>query len=264
MRQEPRAAPRRYRWRSDGPLDLLRRDGRLGPDRAPRPARPADPPQWGEAALRLRRRDPAPAPEVGRPGRPRRRLHHPFPRRPLARPAGHAQVAGAARPGGAPDRQRPSRPRVADGGHAGRRRHARLRASPRRARALRRSSTATATGSRLSPSTTASASPTATCCSRTTAPANSTRRRRGIWGSRTCATTGACSAERRSAASVPSRCSASPGAVARSSSPATRRPPETLAVAAHGADVLIHEATFAEEDAARARRRATAQPARPA
>src|ERR687885_2089745 len=86
------------RSRPDGPVALLRRDRGVGPDRAARPARHPHAPRRRPAPVRLRRGNTAAAPADGRPARHRGRLPHPPARRPLARPAGDAQVLRPARP----------------------------------------------------------------------------------------------------------------------------------------------------------------------
>ena len=70
---------------------------RRGPAGDPRP------PRCGPDPVRLRRGHPAPAGRLGRAGRSDRRLPHPFPRRPLAGPARHAQDLRPARPRPAAD-----------------------------------------------------------------------------------------------------------------------------------------------------------------
>ena len=98
--------------------------------------------------LRLRRGHPAPAAALGRAAGPRRRLHHPLPRRPLARPARDAQDVRPARARAAADDLRPARPRGAVRDAAAGVRAHRLPADAGRARAARggRASTATSIG----------------------------------------------------------------------------------------------------------------------
>src|SRR3954447_15399821 len=83
---------------SHGPLALLRRDRRIGAPRPGRTAGAAGPPRRRQAALRLRRGDPAPAAAHGRAARDRRGVPHALPSRPLARAARDAEVVRPARP----------------------------------------------------------------------------------------------------------------------------------------------------------------------
>ena len=194
---------------------------------------------------------------VGRAARPRRDLHHAPARRPLPRPAGHAQDVRAAPARHAADRLRPARParplqlagaRVRQA-HATRSRstscaretelerdelpHPRLPGRPRRHRGrlrARRGRAARPLRRRDRPRRSASR------------PAPSAAR---------------CSAARRSRS--PTAASSPPDAVVGAPRPGRRivipgdtAPTETVRVLAEGADVLVHEATFADEDADRA------------
>ena len=100
-------------WRR-GSRRRLPRHGRLDADRSSRSFRHARPPGRREAALRLRRGHAAAAPALGRrPRRAARDLPDPLPRRPLPRPARNAEVVRAPRPRGAADPLRPTGPRRA-------------------------------------------------------------------------------------------------------------------------------------------------------
>ena len=238
---------------ADGPLDLLRRHRRLDPDRPPRPARAARAPRRRPDPVRLRRGDPAPARQLGRADRPDRDLPHPLPRRPLARPAGDAQDVRPARPrpaAGDPRAAAGCATLLALGAAAGR--PGRASSSTWSSSSPATCSSATATGSRRCRSPIA-ARRSATCCSRTSGRACSTRRRRGALGARRRGrSSGACSAARRSAASRPSRCSGPPRPGRKLVISGDTAPCEALRIAAHRADVLVHEATFAEEERERA------------
>src|SRR3954470_4643341 len=83
---------------SHGPLALLRRDRRIGAHRPARTAGAPGRPGRRQAALRLRRGDPAPAAAHGRAARDRRGVPHALPSRPLARAARDAEVVRPARP----------------------------------------------------------------------------------------------------------------------------------------------------------------------
>ena len=73
-------------------------------------------------------------------------------------------------------------------------------------------------------------------------------------------TSGACSAARPSTACAPSRSSAPSAPGRKIVLSGDTAPCEMLRVAAHEADVLVHEATFTDEEAERARRDAATRP----
>ena len=139
----------------------------LDAERAPRPARAARAPWRREAAVRLRRRHAAPAPSLDRAARPRRGLHHPLPRRPLARACPGMLKSLALRERNQPLTDlRAARARRADRGHEDRLRPPAVQALARRAAPRPRRWRATATGSRRCRSSTRAPPPTATCWSR--------------------------------------------------------------------------------------------------
>src|SRR3954470_22376765 len=108
----------------DGSVALLRRHRRLDAVGATWAAGAAGAPRWRHDPVRLRRGDPAPAHPQRRAGGPDARVPHALPRRPLARPAGDAQVLRAAGPRPATHRPGPARH-----GTAARRGALRLRAA---------------------------------------------------------------------------------------------------------------------------------------
>ena len=202
---------------------------------------------------RLRRGDPAPAAARRRSQRPHRHLHHPPARRPLARAAGAAadlQPARSRPPAGDP---RPAGPRRADALDAARLRQARLRArggrargrrvgAPRHARDPGRQRPPPRARLRLragrGPAARAASTPTlaealgVTPGTRFRPPAARRDRRRRAPRA----------GDRRAAREA-----------ARSSSRATPRPARRWRSPPTRADLLVHEATFGEEERERAR-----------
>ena len=207
------------------------------------------------AAVRLRRGDAAADAALARAGPGRRDLLHPLPRRSLSRPAGAAQNLRPDRAREATDGLRAARaarplpePRPGD-------RQGRLQAGAGRARAGRRRYLARAPRFAPSRSSTACA-PTATPWSRTSGRGASTRRPRsgsasGRPGLRRPAARGA-----GGGPVGPGRPRRRDGRVASRPhgrrSPATRPPAEATVEVARGAELLVHDASFSEEEAQRA------------
>ena len=212
-------------------------------------------PRRGPDPVRLRRGDPAPARRSVGPGRPDRDLHHPLPRRPLARPARHAQDVRPARARAAADHLRARRACASCMGLALRVAGAvRLRAGARRARARRRAASATAIAIAAVRRRAPRRRPSATRCTRTSAPARSTpsgAARLGVAPGPGLRPPAARRDRQRRDARAGARARRGPGRklvhLRRHRARARR-----CAIAAHEADLLVHEATFAEEERDRA------------
>ena len=243
-----------------GPLALLRRYRRLGADRPPRPAGHAHAPRRRPPALRLRRGDPAPAAAHRRAARHAGHLPHPPPRRPLARAAGDAQVLRAARPPGSADGLRPARHGGAHARHADRLRAPALPLRGRRPRGRRRRRVRRLRGravQRPPPR------PRLRLRDRRGAAARALRRRAGARaGRRSGPDFGRLQRGEVVNGVRPEQVVGPERAGRKIVLSGDTAPCEMLQVAAHEADVLVHEATFTDEEHERACRPATRPPAR--
>ena len=183
----------------------------------------------------------------------RRDLHHPPAPRPLARAAGDDQDVRHARPRPAAGRLRPARAQAAlPAGAAADHRPHRVSAGCDRARAPRGGRLRRLRDRRRSRSTTASR-PTATRSSRTTGRAASTSRRRAARRHRGPGLRPPAARRDRQRRHARAGRGARTARAAGSSTPATPRRSRPSRSTPHDADVLVHEATFCEDERDRAR-----------